>query len=299
MQNNMKLEILAYGKINLYLDVLNKMENGYHNIESVMQSVSLCDKLTLEISDTEGENIIEISSDTDKIPNDNTNLVYKACSRFIDFVASKNLKIEGKKFTFHIEKKIPISAGMAGGSSDCASALKLMNMAFDSPLNDNELLSLGASIGADVGFCLTGGTAICRGIGDKITKINSFSDVYLVCAIDNSSVSTPVAFKMLDDMYGTNPEPSASIDILVEAIEIKDLNKVSSSLFNKFENVIIPKNDGVKKIKNILLNNGALGALMSGSGPSVFGIFGNENDQINAYKALKEQKISAFLCKTI
>ena len=299
MQNNIKLEALAYGKINLYLDVLDKMDNGYHNIESIMQSVSLCDKVSLEISNTDCGNVIEISTSTDKIPNDKSNLVYKACIKFIDCVLAKGIKIENKKFDFHIEKNIPVSAGMAGGSSDCACALKLLSSAFDSPLSESELLSLGATIGADVGFCLTGGTAICRGIGDKITKINNFSDVFLVCAIDSSSVSTPVAFKMLDEKYGTSSLPSGNIDSLVSAICKYDLEKTSSLLFNKFESVIIPQNEGVKKIKAALLKNGALGALMSGSGPSVFGIFKSENDQINAYKALKEQNFQAFLCKTI
>lgn len=295
----MKLEILAYGKINLYLDVLDRMGNGYHNIESIMQSVSLCDKVSLEISDTDSESVIEISTDSDKIPNDKSNLVYKACAKFIDFVANKGIIIKNKNFTFSIEKNIPVSAGMAGGSADCAGALKLMNTAFGSPLSDSELLSLGAEIGADVGFCLTEGTCICRGIGDKITPISKLSDVYLVCAIDNSSVSTPVAFKMLDEKYGTNPPPSGNIAELVLAIENGDLSKISSLLFNKFESVIIPNNKNVQKIKDTLFENGALGSLMSGSGPSVFGIFENENDVLNAYKALKEQKIRAFLCKTI
>ncbi len=295
----MRLEILAPGKINLYLDVLDKMENGYHNIESIMQSVSLCDKVSLEISDTECENIIEISTSSQNIPNDKSNLVYKACQKYIDYVANKGIRTTGKKFDFHIEKNIPVSAGMAGGSTDCAGALRLMNIAYDGVLNENELLHLGASIGADVGFCLTNGTCICRGIGDKITPIKKFDDVFMVCAIDNSNVSTPVAFKMLDEKYGTTPQPYGTIDSLVSAIERKNLKEVSSLLYNKFEGVIIPTNENVQLIKDTLLKNGALGALMSGSGPSVFGIFKSENDGINAYNALKEQKIRAFLCKTI
>ena len=296
----MTIERYAPAKINLYLDVLNKRENGYHNIESIMQSISLCDKLTLKIDDFDGENEIKIDTDSAQIPNDNTNLVYKATIKFIDYVWKLcYLKITGKSFKFYIEKSIPVCAGMAGGSTDCACALLMLNQAFDYPLKDNELLTLGATIGADVGFCLVGGTAICRGIGDEITPISRLSGAYLVCAIDDSSVSTPVAFKMLDDKYGTNPLPYGRLENMVASIKNGDISKTASLLYNKFEGVIAESNKNIDKIKNTLLKNGALGALMSGSGPSVFGIFENENNSINAYKALKSQKIRAFLCKTL
>ncbi len=296
----MVFQRLAPAKINLYLDVLNRLENGYHNIESVMQSVSLYDKITLKITDCDGENEIKIASSSDKIPNDNSNLVYKATIKFIEGAfALYGIEIKNKCFDFYIEKSIPVCAGMAGGSADCACALHLLNEAFNYPFKDKELLSLGAKIGADVGFCLTNGTAVCRGIGDKITPISSFDNVYLVCAIDNSGISTPVAFKMLDDKYGTGPSASGSIDSLVDAVEAHNIKGVSNLLFNKFENVIIPLNENVRLIKQTLLENGALGALMSGSGPSVFGIFDNEKAQQNAYKALKLKEIRAFLCKTV
>ena len=299
MQNNVKLKATANGKINLYLDVLDKMENGYHNIESVMQSVSLCDTITLEISDISGENIIEISSDTGSIPNDKANLVFKACQSYLNYIKEvKGNEFSGKKFSFTIEKNIPVGAGMAGGSADCATALKLMNEAFGY-LSDDELLKIGVKIGADVCFCLTGGTSVCRGIGEKITPLSPLKDVCLVCAIDNSSVSTPQAFKLLDEKYGVSCTPSDDINKIISAISEHNLNKISASLYNKFENVIAENNKSVLLIKKILLENGALGALMSGSGPSVFGIFASESDQINAFKALKEQEIRAFLCKTI
>ena len=296
----MTIERLAPAKINLYLDVLSRRENGYHDIESVMQSISLCDKLTLKISDSSGENKIKIDTDSTQIPNDDSNLVYKATKKFIDYVWKLcEIKITGKFFEFYIEKHIPVCAGMAGGSTDCACALLMLNQAFDYPLKDNELLTLGATIGADVGFCLVGGTAICRGIGDEITPISNIGDAYIVCAIDNSSVSTPVAFKMLDDKYGTNPLPYGGLESIVNSIKSGGIIKASSLLYNKFESVIAESNKSINDIKNTLLNNGALGALMSGSGPSVFGIFDNENDSVNAYKALKSQKIRAFLCKTL
>ena len=287
---------LAYGKINLHLDVLDKMENGYHNINSVMQSVSLCDAVTLEIKDLDKseDNIIEILSTSGTIPNDKTNIVYKCASRFLD-----QTKIKGKKFIFTIEKNIPVSAGMAGGSSDGATALKLLNQASNYALSQEELLIIGATVGADIPFCLTGGTCICQGIGDKITPIQSFKDVFIVSAIDCSNVSTPVAFSLLDEKFGTSCTPSKNIEDIIHAIERSDVEGVGGLLYNKFEQVIIPKIQNVQTIKNIMLKNGAIGALMSGSGPSVFGIFMDENTQKKAYEELKNCSINAFLCKTV
>ncbi len=287
---------LAYGKINLHLDVLNRMENGYHNVESIMQSVSLCDKITLTIDDLpkNEECIIEIITSDGKIPNDKTNLVYKCAKKLLDYA-----NIRAKKCIFTIEKSIPIAAGMAGGSSDGACAMKLLNTALGEVLSYDELCKIGAQIGADIPFCLTGGTCICRGIGEKITPINAFKDVYLVSAIDHSSVSTPLAFSMLDERFGTDCTSSKSIKDMVYAIENNDISSVASLLYNKFEQVIIPINKNVQKIKDIMLENGALGALMSGSGPSVFGIFMDEITQKRAYESLKNCSINAFLCKTI
>lgn len=297
----MILEGIAPAKINLYLDVLDKMDNGYHNIESVMQSISLADKLTLELVKMGGENTIEISTNTDKIPNDEGNLVYKAASLFIEYVNKKRkTKISDTKFVFTIEKNIPVSAGMAGGSTDCACALRLLNSAYSNILKENELFELGTRLGADVGFCLIGGTCECRGNGSKIKKLTPFKDIPLVCAIDSSSVSTPQAFKMLDDRYGTSSRACAIFEVFTGAIsQGANLKRICSLLFNKFENVIIPTNENIKKIKDILLENGAIGALMSGSGPSVFGIFETEDAQNKAYNALQKANINAFLCKTL
>ena len=284
----------SYAKINLYLDVLDKRADGYHNIKSVMQSVSLFDTLSLEITDIFGENKIEIFCNSSNLNCDNTNLIYKAFIRFFE-----KTQIKGKKCTFCLEKNIPISAGMAGGSSNAATTLLLLNEACGFPLNENDLLALASKIGADVAFCLKGGTCLCEGIGEKITPLNSFKDAYVVCAIDNSSISTPVAFSMLDEKFGTSCTDSANASDMLTAIKKNDLNGVSSSLYNKFEKVIIPTNKNIETIKEALIKYGALGALMSGSGPSVFGLFENEDDQRSAYFALKSDNISAFLCKTL
>ena len=290
-----RYEANAYGKINLHLDVLDKMENGYHNVESVMQSVSLCDKITLDIDSIGGEeNIIEISVADGKLPNDKTNLVYKCAKKFFDVT-----KITGKKCFFHIEKHIPIAAGMAGGSADGAVAMRLLNEACGQALSYDELCKIGAQVGADIPFCIKGGTCLCKGMGDSLTPINSLKNAYLVSAIDSSSVSTPVAFSLLDEKYGTECKCSKDISPMVVAIENNDLSSVCALLYNKFESVIIPINQNVQKIKDIMVENGAMGTLMSGSGPSVFGIFMDESSQKKALIALQNCSINAFLCKTI
>ncbi len=293
---SMIYKAFAYGKINLHLDVLDRMENGYHNVESVMQSVSLYDTVTLEIEsfDNCSENIIEISVPSGKIPNDKTNLVYKCAKKFFDTTG-----IKGKKCAFTIEKNIPIAAGMAGGSSDGATAMRLLNDACGTPLSKEKMRCIGATVGADIPFCLEGGTCLCKGIGDDLTTLPPFKDVLLVCAIDSSSVSTPVAFALLDSKYGTDCAATKDISKIVNAIASKDTELVSSLLFNKFESVIIPDNKNVQRMKNIMLDNGAMGTLMSGSGPSVFGIFLDEISQNKAAEALKNCSINAFLCKTV
>lgn len=289
----MRHSISAPAKINLYLDVLSKMENGYHNIKSVMQTISLFDEITLAVQKS-NSNKINIDGSRSKIAWDKTNLVYKACEIFL-----KQSKLNGYTINLFVEKKIPISAGMAGGSTDAAGTLLLLNQAFGDIFTEKELCEMGATLGADVPFCIMGGTCLCEGVGERLTPLKCFSDKFLVCAIDQSSVSTPKAYQLLDEKYGTECTDSANIENLLACIENDDLKGVSSLLFNKFESVISPLLPNVDKIKSILAENGAIGTLMSGSGPSVFGIFETEEAQANAYFALLKEEISAFLCKTI
>ena len=288
MQNNMKHTILAPAKVNLYLDVLSRREDGYHEIESVMQAVSLCDKISVDISDA-SELQISLSGTNDAIAWDEKNLAYRACELF-----AKEAKISNSRIEIFVEKNIPICAGMAGGSTDAAGVLLILNKAFGEPFSKEELCSIGARLGADVPFCIIGGTCLCKGVGDVLIPLSPFSDRLLVCAIDSSSVSTPVAYSLLDKKYGTSATSSENLDAFLAYVKNGNLKEVSSSLFNKFESVIIPENPTILKIKDLLLSNGALGALMSGSGPSVFGVFENENDQKRALEALQKEKIQAL-----
>lgn len=282
----------AFAKINLYLDVLDKRPDGYHNIKSVMQSVSLCDVLSLEVTDSQ-ENCIEIICNSLNLKCDSSNLIYKAWERFCDAASVKN-----KKCTFTLEKNIPMSAGMAGGSSDCACALKLLNYELEFPLSENQLIEIGAKIGADVAFCIKGGTCICEGKGEILTPIKGISDVFIVCAIGNATVSTPYAFSLLDEKYGTDCKESGNIANILNALE-NGKYEFADFMYNKFESVICPLYNEIEEIKEIMNSNGAMKSLMSGSGPSVFGVFNSKKCQEEAYLALKNRGFSAFLCKTI
>lgn len=289
----MKYSILAPAKINLFLDVTKKRPDGYHEITSVMQAVSLFDEIVINV--TEGDKTeIFLNGSEPSLKWDETNLVYKACKLFIE-----EAKIEGYRFDIYVEKKIPACAGMAGGSTDAASTLLRLNMIFGDFFGLEKLCELGARLGADVPFCIRGGTCLCEGVGEKITPLESLFGAHIVCAIGSSSVSTPVAFSLLDEKFGTNPGKSASIEAFLANVKKRDLKAIGASLFNKFESVIASENPEIQKIKCILLKNGALGALMSGSGPSVFGIFDNETDQKNAFFALQKEKIKAFLCNSL
>ena len=294
MLNKAKLQTRAQGKINFYLDVLNKREDGYHNIKSVMQTVSLCDTVTLEASENGDGIVIDITCSVPEIKCDSSNLVYRCAMAFF-----RKCGITCGYFKFHIEKNIPIAAGMAGGSADGAATLSLLNEAYSNPLSIDEMCALGSAIGADIPFCIMKGTCICEGIGEKITRLPTLSGIDIVCAIDSSSVSTPRAFSMLDAKYGISCTYSRDITELLNAIKSRDVMGVCSNLYNKFEDVIVPENKNIELIKALLKENGALSALMSGSGPSVFGIFLNENDAEKAKSALLEKGIRAYKCKTM
>lgn len=293
MQSKKSFKRHAYGKINLYLDVLDKREDGYHNIRSVMQTVSLCDIITLEAEKSE-ENRIEINCSDSSISCDKSNLVYKAWAAFLS-----KYRGECMNFSFYVEKSIPVSAGMAGGSADAAATLHLMNEAYSFPFTEEELCEIGATVGADVAFCVKGGTCICEGIGEKLTRLPTFSGITVVSAKDFSSVSTPKAFGMLDEKYGTDCTDSSDINKMVSAVIRKDVCGVCSLLYNKFEDVILPANEGVCHIKKILTDCGASGVLMSGSGPSVFAIFDDDVKAQMAVDELRSDSIRASVCKTI
>lgn len=286
----MTLTVCANAKINLFLDVIGKREDGYHDIVSVMQTVSLCDTLT--VSKTLG-NELEVCGGG--LPNDQTNLIVRAAQAYF--------ALRGKPFGVRIvlDKQIPMAAGLGGGSADAAATLKALNALDGNRFTTEELAALGAGIGADVPFCVRGGTCLCHGIGERMTPLASHLHAALVVAIAGEGVSTPAAFGLLDRRYqdyeGFTSEvtPTALIDAMQEGNSLDTV----SALFNRFEEVIEPERPAVSQLKAMLIRQGALGALMSGSGPAVFGVFADETTAKRAADQLKGMGVRAYDCHTV
>lgn len=271
-----KISQVAFGKINLGLNVLKKRFDGYHDLDMIMQTVDISDVIT--ITKTDEKNTIEVSSNTGKIPNDSSNLAYKAAEIICDeFDITDGIKIE-------IEKNIPIAAGMAGGSADCAATLKAMNKLFDLGLSTGELMDRGVSLGADVPFCVLGGTARAEGIGEVLTPLTPMPYCYILLAKPDVSVSTGFVYGRIDEI---NVENKPDTEAMISAIENGDLEKLAKNICNVLEEVTIPDYPIIEDIKNEMKNAGALNAMMTGSGPTVFGIFDDEDKAKVAMEKLK------------
>lgn len=280
-----QLTIESYGKINLALDVLYKREDGYHELNTVMQQISLKDKLTFKEIDSG----IIVESRGLKIPLDSTNLVCRAWEYM------KDLSGIDKGIHITIEKNIPVAAGLAGGSSNGAATLKALNQLWNLNLSLEELMEIGVKLGADIPFCLLGGTALAQGIGEILTPLQSFNDVYILLGNPGIGVSTEYAYSKL------KLEEKKDIDVskLISCMDIKDLKCVGSSLENIMEEPIIEENTIIKEIKDNMLASGALGTLMSGSGPTVFGLYQDEHSITQAKQKLLEIIDKVYICKTI
>ncbi len=273
-----KIKLKAYGKINLGLDVLGKKDDGYHDLDMIMQSVDLCDQITITKNDT-GE--IKVTSDTSKIPNDESNLAYKAAKLLIDeFDIKEGVDIE-------IEKRIPISGGMAGGSTDGAAVLKGMNKLFKLKLSEQDLKDRALYLGADVPFCIIGKTARAEGIGEVLTPIPNKLKGYIVLAKPPISVSTAFVYGRIDELEVAN---KPDIEAMIAAIKKKDLQGLADTICNVLEEVTIPDYPIVQEIKDKMIENGALNAMMTGSGPTVFGLFDDKKKAVAAVDALKESR---------
>ncbi|MEN8905775.1 MAG: 4-(cytidine 5'-diphospho)-2-C-methyl-D-erythritol kinase [Clostridiales bacterium] len=254
------IKLKAKAKINLSLDVIRKREDGYHDLKMIMQNVDLYDEIFLE-KIKEG---ITVNTDSDIVPNGKGNIAYKAA-----FEMKKKYGFEGG-LKIYIKKKIPVEAGLAGGSSDAASIIKGINKIFMMNLNENELLKVGKSIGADVPFCIKGGTQFSEGIGDKLTEIELLDDVNIIIIKPSLSISTSWAYKNLN-LNDIENKPNSNS--LLEAVNRKDVKYIAQNMKNVFESLVEKKYNLISKVKEDLVKFGALGSLMSGSGSSVFGIF--------------------------
>lgn len=259
-----KVVLKAYGKVNLGLDVVRRRDDGYHEVRMIMQTVGLFDRL--ELRKTSGDSI-RLSANLKFLPLDEQNLVYQAIAAVKQKYSLKG-GVEG-----YLEKRIPIAAGMAGGSSDCAAALRGMNQLFELGLKEEELCEIGAGLGADVPYCVIGGTALAEGIGEKLKKLPPVPDCHILIAKPGISVSTKIVYENLD-VPGLSSHPD--ITGMISAIENQDLKGITGRMENVLETVTIPRYPVIDEIKEFLLKQGAENALMSGSGPTVFGIFASE-----------------------
>lgn len=287
------ITVSAYAKINTYLDVVSKRTDGYHNIESIMRSVSLCDGITVTCyGDGDG---ICLSCTDPRLPTDEKNLAYKAARAFENHTGLY------ASLSIHIEKNIPFEAGLGGGSSDAAAVLRALNILFGTSLDDVELAAIGAQIGADVPFCVFGGCAAVTGVGEIVRPISNAPEFWTVVAIDGEGVSTPYAFGMLDKKYGDFKEyvPENDFGAVCSAYESSDRNAVCKNVFNLFEEVVLPSHSRASELKSILQEKGADAVLLSGSGPSVVALFESKMRAESAAEYLKIRGIKAWACRTV
>ena len=269
--------IHANAKINLALDVIGERPNGYHDVRMIMQSVNLYDELEIIPND---EDKIILKSDNCEILCDASNLIYRAAALLQDTVC----RHEG--VTISLKKNIPVAAGMAGGSTDAAATLVGLNELFQYGLSKEELREIGVKLGADIPFCIEGGTYLSEGIGEILTPVAPAPDCYLVIAKPDISVSTKYVY---DNLVLNNNTCHPNVDEMLKQIESCSLSGVASNLGNILESVTVNKYSVIEDIKNILLQEGALNALMSGSGPTVFGIFESEKLAADALLVLKSK----------
>lgn len=283
MKNNIGYEVRANGKINLYLDVLSREESGFHTIKSIMQSVSLSDRAIVSLTKDASTNI-RITCDSPYVPCDERNIAHKAAMKYLE---KSGISAE---VNIALQKRIPVSGGMAGGSTDAAAVLTALNKLLSGALTQNELYSVAASLGSDVPFCLMGKTALCEGRGEILTPLENRAKLLLLIAPSSESVSTPWAYSRLDEIFGdfSGRDNEARYTALATALASGDIHGIAANIYNIFEEAILPERPIAKRAKDIMLENGALNAMMSGSGPTTFGIFENEEARAAAAAVLKD-----------
>ena len=285
------VNLRAHAKINFALDVIDKREDGYHNIKTVMQSLWLHDKLYIRKIDKFPYKFI---CDVRHVPTDGRNIINKAAELII-----KNYNIKEGIF-IKLAKRIPIAAGLGGGSSDCAATLMGLRKLFALPISDRELMEIGKSLGADVPFCMMRGAAVAEGIGEELTPITNSGhrNTFILLVRPPVYVSTKNVFEEFNFSF-VNEKPD--FNKIINSLATGDAKGLSGSLYNSLETVTIKKHPIIAELKEMLIKNGALGALMSGSGPTVFGIFEDRQTAFNAMRKikLKNPKIKEIFLTTM
>lgn len=275
-----EMRLKALAKINLGLDVIRRREDGYHEVKMIMQTIRLYDRIVMR---KRRESKIQVKTNLFYLPENENNLVYKAAKLLIEeFKVQQGVQIDLQKF-------IPVAAGMAGGSSDAAAVLYGMNRMFHLGLSLEELMERGVKIGADVPYCLMRGTALAEGIGEQLTKLSPVPQCKVLIAKPAISVSTKFVYENLKlDENTVHPD----IDLLIQDIETKNLADMAAHMGNVLESVTIPNYPVIAQIKEQMIKDGALNAMMSGSGPTVFGIFDDKEKAEVAYKRMREGNLA-------
>lgn len=280
----MEISLNAYGKVNLGLDVVRRREDGYHEVKMIMQTVELHDGLTFCDTDADA---IEIETNSADIPVTEDNIIYKACELMRrTYGITKGVRVK-------LDKQIPVAAGMAGGSTDAAAALVAMNRLFDLNLTEEKLMELGVKIGADVPYCVMQGTALSEGIGEVLTAVSPMPDCYIAIAKPPVGVSTKWVYQ---NLKVSELERHPDIEGMVDALKSGDLRGVADRMENVLETVTIPEHPEIEKIKNIMKDRGALNSIMSGSGPTVFGVFEDKDMAQDAVRCLQDMGLVQQAC---
>ena len=280
------MQLRAFAKINLGLDVIRKREDGYHEVRMIMQTIQMYDLLKMDKQKDQKVQGIHLTTNLPYVPCDERNLVYKAAKMLMDeFHIDQGLTMDLRKF-------IPVSAGMAGGSSDAAAAMVGVNRLFGLKLTAKQLMKRGVSIGADVPYCIMRGTALAEGIGEILTPLLPIPSCYILIGKPGVNVSTKIAY---DNLNLREIKCHPQIDHLMEAIKAGDLKSMAGFMENVFEPGMIREYPIIEKIKNLMLEQGALNSLMSGSGPTVFGVFDNRQKLEKAALCLRD----SHLAKTV
>lgn len=280
MGSNNDISLKALAKINLGLDVVRRREDGYHEVRMIMQTIHLYDRLDIKRTKEPG---IQIQTNQSFLPVNENNLIYKAAKLLMDeFSITDGVSVK-------LDKRIPVAAGMAGGSTDAAAMLIGVNRLFSLGLTKRQLMERGVQIGADVPYCIMRGTALAEGIGEALSPLPPMVKCPVLIAKPSISVSTKFVYQnlKLDD---TTIHPD--IDRLIDDIKAKNLHDIAAHMGNVLETVTIPNYPVIDEIKKHMLSNGAVGAMMSGSGPTVFGLFDDEDTAKKAYKAMRSSHLA-------
>ncbi len=280
MGSNNDISLKALAKINLGLDIVRRREDGYHEVRMIMQTIQLYDRLDIKRTQEPG---IQIQTNLSFLPVNENNLIYKAAKLLMDeFSITDGVSVK-------LDKRIPVAAGMAGGSTDAAAMLIGVNRLFSLGLTKRQLMERGVQIGADVPYCIMRGTALAEGIGEALSPLSPMVKCPVLIAKPSISVSTKFVYQnlKLDD---TTIHPD--IDRLIDDIKAKNLHDIAAHMGNVLETVTIPNYPVIDEIKKHMLSNGAVGAMMSGSGPTVFGLFDDEDTAKKAYKAMRSSHLA-------